>query len=137
MARMKSSLDMYDIVPEAQRAYLMNYGKHFNEKMCMFAVSGMRDRDGKKIQIKKKEEVLSKLKEHGVELENDVMYDSTFVYNMAVSDFMGGSIDDEIHLCLYVKDLIDDKDQNDGFIFARFVSDCINKGEPIDWADML
>ena len=128
---------MYDIIPEEQRAYLMNYGKHFNEKMCKFAVSLMRDRNGKKISLMKKDDVLAKLKEHGVELENDVMYDSTFVYHMAMSDFMGSSIEDEKHLCLYVKDLIDDEDQRDGFIFARFVSDCINNGEPIDWAEML
>lgn len=137
MDKSKQPLDMYDIIPEEQRAYLMNYGKHFNEKMCKFAVSLMRDRNGKKISLMKKDDVLAKLKENGVTLENDVMCDSTFVYHMALSDFIGSSIEDEKHICLYVKDLIDDEDQRDGFIFARFVSDCINNGEPIDWAEML
>ena len=137
MERKRIPLDSYDIVPEEQRAYLMNYGKHFNEKMCKFAVEHMRDRNGKKMSMMKKDDVLAKLKEHGVTLENDVMYDSTFVFNMAMSDFMGSSIEDEKHICMYVKDLIDDDDQADGFIFNRFYADCCNKGLPIDWSEML
>lgn len=137
MERKRIPLDSYDIVPEEQRAYLMNYGKHFNEKMCKFAVEHMRDRNGKKMSMMKKDDVLAKLKEHGVTLENDVMYDSTFVFHMAMSDFMGSSIEDEKHICLYVKDLIDDDDQADGFIFNRFYADCCNKGLPIDWSEML
>ena len=130
-------LDTYDIVPEEQRAYLMNYGKHFNEKMCRFAVSCMRDKEGQRLEPIRKEEVQAKLKENGVELDNDIMSDAVYAYQMAKSDFMGSSIEDERHLCLYVKDLIDDPDQNEGFLFARFVSDCINNGMPIDWAEML
>ena len=137
MTRNKIPLDTYDIIPEAQRAYLMNYGKHFNEKMCKFAVSLMRNRKGEKVPLTKKEDVLSKLKEHGVELENDVMYDSSYVMHMAAADFMGSSIEDEKHLCLYVKDYIDDPDASDGQVFSRFYSDCVNAGIPIDWAEML
>ena len=137
MNRNRTPLDTYDIVPEEQRAYLMNYGKHFNEKMYKFAVSQMRDRNNSRLTPMTKEEVNSKLKEHGVELENNVMCDAAYVMMMAKSDFLGSSIEDEKHLCLYVKDLIDDVDQSDGFIFARFVSDCINCGTPIDWAEML
>lgn len=137
MIRERQPLDNYDIVPEAQRAYLMNYGKHFNEKMYRYAISLMRDGKGNRIKPLGKEEFESKMKEQGIELENNVMYDGAFVYCMAMSDFMGSSIEDEKHLCQYVKDLIDDPDQADGFIFARFYADCITKGEPIDWADML
>lgn len=137
MAREKQPLDIYDIVPEEQRAYLMNYGKHFNTKMYYFAVKQMRDRNGKRISPIKKEDLDAKLREYGLTLENDVMHDAAFVYCMVMSDFMGSSIEDEVHICQYVKDLIDDKDQADGFIFARFVSDCINKGQPIDWEEML
>lgn len=137
MYRNRVPLDTYDIVPEAQRAYLMNYGKHFNEKMYKFAVSKMRDRNGNRLSPLKKEEFEAKIKEHGIELENNTMYDGTFVWMMAVSDFMGSSIEDESHIAFYVKDLIDDTDQADGFVFARFYSDCINKGEPIDWEEML
>lgn len=130
-------LDIYDIVPESQRAYLLNYGKHFNEKMYHFAVSQMRDKKGRRIKPLTQDEVEAKLKEQNVELENNVMYDAAFVYCMALSDFYGSSIDNDRHLCLYVKDLVDDPDQAEGFIFARFYADCITKGMPIDWAAML
>jgi len=35
------SLDVYDIYPKYMRAYLMNYGWHFNKAMCDFATSKM------------------------------------------------------------------------------------------------
>lgn len=137
MMKQRIPLDLYDIVPESQRAYLLNYGKHFNEKMYRFAVSTMRDKKGRKITALSKEDVANKIKEQGVTLENNVMYDAAFVYCMALSDFVGSSIDDDKHLAMYVKDLIDDPDQAEGFIFARFYSDCVNNGVPIDWAAML
>lgn len=137
MAKNRLPLDTYDIIPEEQRAYLMNYGKHFNEKMCKFAVSLMRDRNGNRLPMTKKDDVLAKLRENGVELENDVMFDSTYVMHMATSDFMGSSIEDEKHLCLYVKDYIDDPDAEDGQVFSRFYASCVNAGIPVDWSEML
>jgi hypothetical protein len=77
------------------------------------------------------------LAQHGVTLQNDVMCDGLFVMSMAMSDFFGSSIVDERHIALYVKDYIDDPDQVDGFVFNRFYSDCVLKGVPIDWEDML
>ena len=115
----------------------MNYGKHFNEKMYKFAVSLMRDSKGNKLTPMKKEEVEAKLKENKVELENDMMYDSSYVMMMAKSDFMGSSIEDEKHALLYVKDYIDDPDAADGQVFNRFFADCVNAGIPIDWAEMI
>ena len=90
---------MYDTMPEEQRAYYMNYGKHFNE--------------------------------------NDVMYDSAYVFSMVKADFMGSSIEDEKHALLYVKDYIDDPDAADGQVFTRFYASCVNAGIPIDWSEML
>ena len=45
-------LDYYDILPEGMDAYLSNYGWHFSKKMCEWAVSNMRDRNDKRIQMK-------------------------------------------------------------------------------------
>lgn len=137
MTKNRIPLDKYDIVPEEQRAYLMNYGKHFNEKMCKFAVSMMRDKKGGKIEMIKKEDLQKKLKENGIEIENDIMHDSVFSISMVKADFMGSSIEDEKHALLYVKDLLDDPDQSDGFVFNRWYADMVNSGTPIDWAEML
>ena len=128
---------MYDTMPEEQRAYYMNFGKHFNEKMCRFAVGMMRDRKGNKIEMTKKDDLERKLKENGISIENNVMYDGSYVFSMCMSDFMGSSIEDEKHALLYVKDYIDDPDAADGQVFTRFYASCVNAGIPIDWSEML
>lgn len=128
---------MYDTMPEEQRAYYMNYGKNFNEKMCRFAVSMMRDRKGNRVEIMKKEDLEKKLKENNIEVENDVMYNGVYVMAMVKADFMGSSIEDEKHALLYVKDYIDDPDAADGQVFTRFYASCVNAGIPIDWSEML
>ena len=56
---------------------------------------------------------------------------------MCEADFLGSSIVDEMHRMLFVKDMIDDPDAVDGFIFNRFYSDCCLKGEPIDWEGLI
>ena len=115
----------------------MNYGKNFNEKMCRFAVSMMRDRKGNMVEMVKKDDLEKKLKENKIEIENDVMYNGVYVYAMCMADFMGSSIEDEKHALLYVKDYIDDPDAADGQTFTRFYASCVNAGIPIDWAEMI
>jgi hypothetical protein len=137
MTKNRIPLDSYEMIPEEQRAYLMNYGKNFNEKMCRFAVSMMRDRKGNKVEMVKKDDLEKKLKENKIEIENDVMYNGVYVYAMCMADFMGSSIEDEKHALLYVKDYIDDPDAADGQVFNRFFADCVNAGIPIDWAEMI
>ena len=137
MTKNRIPLDSYEMIPEEQRAYLMNYGKNFNEKMCRFAVSMMRDRKGNKVEMVKKDDLEKKLKENKIEIENDVMYNGVYVYAMCMADFMGSSIEDEKHVLLYVKDYIDDPDAADGQVFNRFFADCVNAGIPIDWAEMI
>ena len=43
-------LDTHENFPAGFREYLENYGWHFSKKMCEFAVSRMKDRNGKKIE---------------------------------------------------------------------------------------
>ncbi len=137
MTKNRIPLDSYEMIPEEQRAYLMNYGKNFNEKMCRFAVSMMRDRKGNKVEMVKKDDLEKKLKENKIEIENDVMYNGVYVFAMCMADFMGSSIEDEKHALLYVKDYIDDPDAADGQTFIRFYASCVNAGIPIDWAEMI
>jgi len=137
MDRNRQPLDMYDTMPEEQRAYYMNYGKNFNEKMCRFAVSMMRDRKGNRVEMMKKEDLEKKLKENNIEVENDVMYNGVYVMAMVKADFMGSSIEDEKHALLYVKDYIDDPDAAYGQVFTRFYASCVNAGIPIDWSEMM
>ena len=129
----KRSLDYYDDRPASMKRYLKYYGRHFNKKLCEFAISYM---DHGKTPVTK-ENVDSILKKHGVTLKYNELYDYVYVYNMGNNDFLGSSIPDEAHLALYVKDVIDDKDGYDGIIFNRWYADTVVLGIPIDWDEMV
>ena len=130
-------LDYYDILPEGMDAYLSHYGWHFSKKMCEWAVSKMRDRNGKPVAMRSKEQVERILSTYGIQLENDKGYDKVFVMHMGISDYLGGSIIDEAHLARYVKEVLDDRDGYEGIAFSRFFADCNGKGVPILWEDMI
>lgn len=133
---------MFDGIPEEAYSYLGNYGFHFNKKACEFAVSMMSKREvgtGKSVPLEmvSKDEVEAMLAKHNVKLENDCMYDSTYVANMLMSDMYKSSIPDEQHLALGIKDLIDDIDQRDGYLFVRWYSNVLFNGNPIDWSTLI
>lgn len=64
---------------------------------------------------------------------NDNPYDAVFVANMCKADYLGSSVPDGLHLCLYVKDVIDDVDGYDGIAFNRWYADMCCKGIQVDW----
>ena len=120
--------------------YMRNYGPHFNRKLFEFAVGKMTkkiDGEEKKIIPYSKEEVDNMLKFQGVEVERNQLYDTAYVANMGKADFLGSSISDEHHLALYVKDVIDDIDADDGIVFNRWYADMSYSGIAIDWEAML
>ena len=136
------ALDIYDDMPRAMRAYITNYGFHFNKRACEFAVSLMKKQNqatGKKEKIEPwtKDQVDEILAKNGVKLENAVMYDRVFVANMAKADYWKSSIEDEKHLALFVKDYLDDTDASNDVAFRRWMATMIGNGEPIEWVDLL
>lgn len=130
-------LDARDKLPSGMEDYLSAYGWHFSKRMCDWAVSKMYKKDEKPITPMTKEKVEDLLKRYGIKLENDFGYDSIFVANMGVADYMGSSIEDEKHLASYIKDYIDDPDGYEGLPFTRFFADCIGSGTPINWEDVI
>lgn len=74
------------------------------------------------------------MNQYGVVLNNkDDVYDAVYIANMCKADFLGRSVVDDLHLCLYVKDVIDDIDGYEGIVFNRWYADMSHKGIPIDW----
>lgn len=139
---MKTSLDTYIIQPSGKKEYLAAYGWHFNKKACDFAVSLMKKKNtatGKmeRIEPYSRDAVMDMLTKNNIKLENDTLYDSTFVANMCKADFYKSSVPDEIHLAMYVRDVIDDPDAGDGTVMRRWVAGMVAAGEPIDWEDLL
>ena len=139
---MGQRLDTYDRFPQAVAEYLSQYGWHFSKKMFEWAVSQMKTKDpatGKEKQLEpmSKDDVRELLKRYGLRINNNAGYDCAYVANMAKADYLKSSITDEMHLALFIKDYMDDEDGYDGLPFTRFFADCIGKGTPIMWEDMI
>lgn len=134
------NIGSYDTIPYEMELYINNYGCHFNKKLYEEAVKRMYKKvNGKKeyIQPQTKEQVNQILAANGVTLERNKLYDACYVFSMCASDFLGKSIPNEQYQAKYVKDLIDDADAEEGFIFNRFYADQMFMNNPIDWEEML
>ena len=130
----------YDEIPEGMMYYINNYGPHFNKKLCKEASSRMyKEVNGKKEYIKPytKEQLDEMLEAYGIKLKRNKLYDAVYVANMCQADFLGKSVPTEEHLCKYVKDVIDDADAEEGYVFNRFYADCMFMNNPIDWDDVI
>lgn len=138
----RDSLDMYDELPEDMIAYLRHNGRHFNKKLCEFAVRQMKSTNfptGEVVKLKamSKDTLDALLKTYNIELKENQLYDYVYVANMCKADFLGSSVPDEQHLCKYVRDVIDDVDGYDGIVFNRWYADMCRQGIPVSWSDML
>jgi hypothetical protein len=123
-------------------AYLRYNGRHFNKKLCDFAVSMMQVRHSStgerdSLVAMSKETIDSLFKSYNITLKENQLYDYVYVANMCKADFLGSSVPDEQHLCKYVKDVIDDVDGYDGIVFNRWYADMCRQGIAISWVDML
>ena len=131
----------YDEIPEGMKVYLNNYGCHFNKKLCDEAVRRMTTINnlGKTVKLVPytKEAVDNLLKVNSISIKRNKLYDAVYVANMCKADFLGKSVPTETHLARYVKDVLDDVDADEGFVFNRFYADTMFMNDPIEWEDMI
>lgn len=119
------------------KEYLNQYGHHFNKKLCEFAVS-MMETDKGAITPLSKQDVDQMLTQNNIKLQYNILYDYVYVANMCKADFLGDAVpDDTIHLCKYIKGVIDDPDGYDGQVFNRWISDVEGMRIPIDWSEFI
>ena len=134
----RTDLTQYDIKPEAMINYLRYNGPHFNKKLVEFATKHMKKDKGVAITPFTKQEIDDKLKNNGITLKSSQLYDHVFVANMCKADYLGESVpNDDQHLCLYIKNVIEDPDGYDGLPFNRWYADMCRKGIVIDWEEMI
>lgn len=130
----------YDEIPEGMKRYINNYGCHFNKKLWEEATSRMyRITDGRREYITPytKEQIENMLKTYGIEVKRGKLYDAAYVASMAKADYLGSSIVDEVHLALFVKDMLDDPDAEDGYVFNAFYAKSVFNNDPIDWDECI
>ena len=131
-------LDYYDIRPAGMDAYLSSHGRHFSKPLLEWAVSMMKDRNGKKVKLPEKRQYDEIMSMYNQKLERtNGFYDGLYVWCMGTSDYLGSSIIDEQHLAMFVKNYIDDPDGNKTRAFDEFYINCIAKGIDIPWEDII
>lgn len=130
-------LDARSSFPSGMERYLEFYGWHFSKKMEEWASKQMVKDDKQAISPYSKEELENMFSSYGISIQGGVTYDALYIANMCKADFLGSAIVDDMHLLLYVKNVIEDPDGYDGLPFTRFYADCIGSGKPIQWEDML
>lgn len=136
----KQALDLYDMRPQSQIAYLSNFGWHFTEKLCRFAVSCMYYKEGdkeKEVEYIPKEKVEELLTKHGIKLQKKINHDFVYLYHMYCSDLKGKAPVDEKMILFIAKAIFEDDDAADGFILRRWYATMVGNGEPIYWSDFL
>lgn len=117
--------------------YIKLYGHHFTKALCEYAVSLMEDEKGP-ITPFKKQQIEDKLKAQNINLEYNKLYDFVYVANMCKADFLGSAVpEDDYHLCMYIKKVVDDPDGYDGQIFDRWLSDIKHMDVPVDWSEFI
>ena len=96
-------------------------------------------KNGRKVHIEPytKEQVDTLLRNNGITIQRNKMYDAVYVANMCKADFLGKSISDESHLAMYIRDVLDDADAEEGYVFNRFYADCMFMNNPIDWEEVI
>lgn len=139
---MAERLDIYEEYPRDMRVYLKNYGWHFSKRAFEWACSMMRKENPatkkqEKVDPWTKEQVDDLLKKNGIDLKNKIGYDYVYVANMAKTDYLNSSLANDAAVAKFVRDFIDDTDGYDSKAFTHFVADCIGKGCPIEWSDLL
>lgn len=138
-------IERAQLEPSGYAEYMATYGGHFSKKMCEWAVGMMKveekrpngEKRKKKLEPWSKEDVDNLLVRYGITLENDKGYDKVYVANMCKADYLGKSVPGENEAAMYVKDSLDDPDGYDEMVFNRFMMDCMGRGIPIMWEDML
>lgn len=135
--RKRENLTAYETMPEDLAIYLSHYGPHFNKACFDFAVSQMYDKNDNKIKAYSKEDIENLMNSYGIKVRYAQLYDCAYVATMCKADYLGNSITDEHHLCLYVKDSLDDPDGADGLMFNRWIADMKWLGIAIPWDEFI
>lgn len=130
-------LDDRGVFPSGMEEYLSQNGWHFSLRMAEWAVSIMKDRNNGRLDSWTRDMVDNLLNRYGITIDNNIGYDAVYVANMAKADYYGDALPDERSVAVFVKDYLDDKDGYEGKAFTRFYADCIGKGMPIPWEDVL
>lgn len=130
---------MRSYVSEGRAVYEdYNHGQ-FSKSLAEFAVSNMKVREnGRMVPIKRVsiDELRGILKNHGVEIEERMIYTALYLYNMAIADYQK-SLKDDTARCNFVVETLLDHDCCPEAVLECYTAKMCALGIPIHWEDHL
>lgn len=134
----RKRLDARDVFPSGMEEYLSMYGWHFSKKLCEHACSRMKLRaSGEKLDMVEKSRVDETMRRYNVDISKFLGYDHVYLYNWAMSKFYGSSVNSDEQLAFLVRDYLSDDEGYDEIAMTQYYADCIGKGDPIPWEDVI
>lgn len=121
---------------EEEAVYQQNYHGHFSKRLAEWAISNMvaKDQSGikRRISTHTVDEVMSILRENGVEIKEQNIYDAWYLYHMSIADYLK-SLPNDKQRSLFVEESICDPDGTEGDVLSCFEAKMCNAGVPIHW----
>lgn len=116
--------------------YVKEHKNHFNDKLCKYACSKMKNSDGTN-HYWSPEQIQAELDAHNLKFNSGSnIYDVTYTANMAYADFYP-SLLDETKCIKYAIAVANDIDGYDGIQFSRWLADVACTNPNIDWNAMI
>lgn len=132
---------MKQYISEDRAIYEDMYHGLFSRKLAQWAIRHMETKDSttkaiKPIVPRSASDVQEALKANGVELPDEFIYTSWYLFNMAIADYPKTCKTDEAR-CMFVEETICDPDGMPENVLDCFVAKMANAGVPIMWGEML
>lgn len=109
---------------------------HFSKALAEWAISRMRIRDNKgnlvKLGAVSFEDAEKILKDHGIGISEECVYDAWYLYNMCLADYRR-SLPERKDIAMYVDETINDPDCDPTAVLACFRAKMDTMRVPIHW----
>lgn len=123
-------------ISEGEAQYMDANQGHFSKALAQWAISRMRLRDNKgnlvKLDAVSFEESERILKDHGIGIKEESVYDAWYLYNMCLADYKR-SLAEQKDIAMYIDETINDPDCDPTAVLACFRAKMDTMRVPIHW----
>lgn len=127
-------------ISEGEAQYMDTNQGHFSKALAQWAISRMRMRDagGSLVRINSVpfEEVESTLRDQGIDIKEESVYDAWYLYNMCLADYRR-SLPERKDIAMYIDETINDPDCDPTAVLACFRAKMDTMRVPIHWERFL
>lgn len=122
---------------ESWHDYVDVHGHHFSDKLAECASKKM-DGTHDEFEAWSVAEVVTAFKNAKLKKPDSFTWgDVAYMANMEMSDLLGGACKTDSECLQIVSNKLHDVDSYEGRLFDHYMTDLMNKGEVVDWDDMM